>query len=145
MSNFKKYFLIYFITYFIVDFTTGFNWDLKYWLSVGGPLIGLIAYSLSGIFFSYLIYKKNMAGKKLFFIILLYGFILEILVFKNPLFSVNFLNGIIMLIAIYSLIVYFPKWMVDKSLKKNWKIALFLIALWIFIAISALINNPHKI
>lgn len=145
MPNHKKYFIIYFFTYFIVDFTTGFNWDFKYWLSVGGPLIGLIVYSLSGLLFSYLIYNKNLSEKKLFFVILIYGFILEIFMFKNPLFLINFFNGMIMLIAIYSLIIYLPKWIVDKSFKSNWKKAVILLALWLFIAISALLNNPHKI
>lgn len=146
MSKFIKYLLLYIIIYFIVDFTTGFNSDFNYWISMNGPLLGIIIYSLSGLFFSYLIYKRNFEGKKLFLIAMVYALFFEIVVFKNPLLALeNLFQGLPMLVIVYSLVVFLPKWIVDKSLKKNLKVALVLIIFWLLIAVVAFINNPHKV
>ncbi len=147
MSKFLKYFLLYILAYFIVDFTTGFNSDFQYWLSVNGPILGMIVYSLSGLFFSWLIYKKNISEKKLFFTVLVYGIILEALIFRNPLLLTfpSVFGGILMAAIIYSLIIFLPKWIIDKSLRKNFKKILLLVLPWLAVAILAYFNNPHKI
>ena len=147
MSRSIKYILLYIPIYFIVDFATGFSWDFQYWLSVNGPILGLVVYSLSGLFFSWLIYKKNISEKKLFLIVLIYGAVLEIFIFHNS-FLLTFpamLGGFVMMAAVYSLIVFTPKWIVEKSLRENLKIFLLLFILWLAIAILAYFNNPHKI
>jgi len=140
-----KYVFLYILVYFIVDFGTGFNWDFKYWISVGGPILGAIVYSLSGLFFGYLIFRKNIKEKWLFIIATIYGLALEFLFFKNHfLVFPNVFLGIPIVAAIYSLIVFAPKWIVEKSVRKNIKKSMPLLIIWVFFAISAYFFNPHQ-
>jgi len=147
MKNFLKYFLLYILIYFIVDFTTGFNSDIRYWISVNGPILGLIVYTLSGLLFYYIIYKKELKERTIFLVALAYGLLLEILFFKNPLVTTfpALIGGIPLTADIYGLIVLLPKWIVNKELKKHKILAIVMIAIWLFLAILAFFNNPHKI
>lgn len=145
MVKILKYLLLYILIYFIIDFSTGFNWDFKYWTSIGGPILGAIIYPLSGLFFAYLIFRKNIKEKWLFIIAVVYGLLLEIIIFKNPLLAFpNILLGLPIAAAVYSLIVFLPKWIVERSVRKNLKKLIPLLLVWIFMAVLSFFINPHK-
>ncbi len=143
MPEFIKYLILYIIIYFIVDFTTGFNWDFNYWLSVNGHVMGAFVYTLSGLFFAYLIYRVKVRSITLFIVAMLYALLMEVIIFHNPLFGMNLLNAVIMMVGIYSLIVFAPKWITNRVLKKNILPFLVLLLFWLFLAAVALVNNPH--
>lgn len=146
MGKYTKYILIYILVYFIVDFGTGFNWDVNYWLSVNGPLLGAFLYSLSGLFFAFLIFRKNIAGKTLLVIASLYGVVLEIFVFKNPLMSFPAIFLAVPLAMIfYSLIVFTPKWIVEKSVGRNLKKLIPMLIIWSAVALLSFFNNSHTV
>lgn len=144
MQKLLKYVLLYIITYFIVDFTTGFNWSVKYWLSLNGPLVMLILYPITGLLFYYLIYKKKLKEWKIFLATMAYAIFIEVLVLKNPLLTTfpAVIGGIVLAADFYGLIVFLPKWMVDKTASKHKKLLTVMIAIWAFIAIVSMFTKP---
>jgi hypothetical protein len=146
MQKLSRFLPLYIIVYFIVDFTTGFNWDFNYWISVGGPVLGAVFYSLTGLLFYYLIYKKKITERTLLLVTAIYGLVLETAVFRNSI-VLNFPNtilGVPIVIAVYALIVFSAKWAAEKSLRKNIRKLMPLLAVWIVFAIIAFFMNPHK-
>ena len=138
-----KYLLLYILVYFVVDFTTGFRWSFQYWLSLNGPLVMAIQYSLSGLIFAYLIYKRNIRERWLFLITAAYGFLIEVVIIKNPMFTSGPQLAILatfLTLVFYPMIVFIPKWIVNKEIKRNLKKVISMTAVWFLIAIVTYLN-----
>ena len=94
----------------------------------------------------HLVYKIKIRERTLLLVATIYGLVLEIAVFRNPpvIAFPNTIGGVPLTIAIYSLIVFSAKWAADKSLRKNIRKLIPLLAVWIILAILAFFINPHK-
>ena len=146
MNHKLKFMLTFIFTYWLVDFTTGFNSDFGYWVFIGGPIMGAILYTISGLIFYYLIYTKKFSEKKLFYVIIGYALIIEIILKNELILNPALLaGGLVMLVGIYSLIAFVPKWIIDGTLKENWKKALPLVLFWLLLATIAYFINPHDV
>ncbi|MFH1211003.1 MAG: hypothetical protein V1645_03730 [archaeon] len=142
-----KYLILYIATYFIIDFATGFNWDVQYWLSVNGPLMMAILYPLSGLIFYYIIYKRKWEDWKIFTAMMAYAMFIEAFVLRNP-FVITFpalMAGIPLAADLYGLIVFLPKWITDKEVRKHKLLLAIMTIIFIILAIIAYFNNPHAV
>lgn len=139
------YYLIYgIICWVIVDFTTVFNPNLQRWISYW-PTIWLF-YILFPLMFSLLIYKVKINDKQLFLCIIIEIIISEVILFQNQLlftFPIMLL-AIPLSLCIYTLITFLPKWIVEKKLKENQRMVIFLIVIWILISIITFITNIQQ-
>ena len=139
------YYLIYgIICWVIVDFTTVFNPNLQRWISYW-PTIWLF-YILFPLMFSFLIYKVKINDKQLFLCIIIEIIISEVILFQNQLlftFPIMLL-AIPLSLCIYTLITFLPKWIVEKKLKENQRMVIFLIVVWILISIITFITNIQQ-
>jgi hypothetical protein len=139
------YYLIYgIICWVIVDFTTVFNPNLQKWISYW-PTIWLF-YILFPLIFSFLIYKVKINDKQLFLCIIIEIIISEVILFQNQLlftFPIMLL-AIPLSLCIYTLITFLPKWIVEKKLKENQRMVIFLIVVWILISIITFITNIQR-
>ena len=139
------YYLIYgIICWVIVDFTTVFNPNLQKWISYW-PTIWLF-YILFPLMFSLLIYKVKINDKQLFLCIIIEIIISEVILFQNQLlftFPIMLL-AIPLSLCIYTLITFLPKWIVEKKLKENQRMVIFLIVVWILISIITFITNIQR-
>ena len=139
------YYLIYgIICWVIVDFTTVFNPNLQKWISYW-PTIWLF-YILFPLMFSLLIYKVKINDKQLFLCIIIEIIISEVILFQNQLlftFPIMLL-AIPISLCIYTLITFLPKWIVEKKLKENQRMVIFLIVIWILISIITFITNIQQ-
>jgi len=121
MDDYKKYLLLSILTWVIVDYTTAFNPDIQRWIDHMPLIWGFyIGYPL---IFAHLIYQKKWGGRRLFSAMLIGAFTVEI-IFTNNSLLYTFPLMIVMIpiaIAIYTVVTYLPKWIVEGSLKQNWK------------------------
>ena len=75
------------------------------------------------LIFAHLIYRKKWGGRRLLSAMLIGAFTVEI-IFTNNSLLYTFPLMIVMIpiaIAIYTVVTYLPKWIVEGSLKQNWK------------------------
>ena len=143
MKKILKYFLLGILFWIIVDFTTteAIRNPVKYYSTYMPAL--LIFYIGYPLVFSFLIYKFNFIGKKLFIAALIGAFVVEVIFTHNPL-LITFplmLIGIPAAVSIYSLITFAPKWIVNRELKKNkWKLIIMVIV-YLFISLASLFGS----
>jgi hypothetical protein len=143
MKKLLKYFLLGILFWVVVDFTTTGairNPSLYYSTYMPALLIFYIGYPLV---FSFLIYRFNFIGKKLFLATLIGAFIVEVIFTHNPL-LITFplmLIGIPAAVSIYSFITFVPKWIVDEDIKDNkWKLTI-MTAVYILISLASLFGS----
>ena len=121
MDDYKKYQLLGILIWVIVDFTTAFNPDVQRWIDHMPLIWGFyIGYPL---IFAHLIYRRQWSGRKLFIAMLTGAFTVEIIFSNNtPLYTFPLMLVMIPIaIAIYTVVTYLPKWIVEGSLHQNWK------------------------
>jgi hypothetical protein len=139
MNKLLKYFIVGLIFWLVVDFTTTQAIRNPYsYYSTYMPTL-LIFYIGYPLIFSFLIYKFNFIGKKLFFAILIGAFIVEVVFTRNPL-LITFplmLIGIPAAVSIYSFITYVPKWIIDGEIKNNkWKLII-MVTVYLLISLAS--------
>ena len=141
MDDYKKYLLLGILTWVIVDFTTAFNPDVQRWIDHMPLIWGFyIGYPLV---FAHLIYRKQWDGRKLFYAMLIGAFTVEI-IFSNNSLLYTFPLMLIMnpiAVAIYTIVTYLPKWIVEGSLKQNRKTIIIIVITYLIVAILNYANN----
>jgi hypothetical protein len=141
MSKFLKYFIMGVMFWLLVDWTTAFQPDLQRWLTYW-PEIWMF-YLGFPLIFAFLIYKRMWSNRKIFVATLFEVFIVEIvfthnaLLYTFPIMVLALPVGIIL----YSLLVFVPKWIVDKELRRNrWKLTL-MVVVWVFVSLATYVGN----
>jgi hypothetical protein len=136
-----KYFLLSIVFWVAVDYTTVFNPDFGRWMA-HMPLIWVF-YLGCPLIFSWLIYKRNWQGRKLFIAVLVCMVACELILFNNSLLY-TFPIMLIMIpiaICIYSFITYLPMWITDGSLRNHKGWTIFLTMIWLIVALLNYANN----
>jgi hypothetical protein len=141
--NLIKYLILFAVTYFIIDFITAFNWDAISWLSAYIKIL-FLPIILPGLFFYYVIYQRQWEDWKIFTAMMVYALFIEAVVLKNPLIFTfpSMLWGIPLAADFYGLIVFLPKWIVDKQVKKHKILIAVMTAIFVLIAILSYLNKP---
>lgn len=106
------------------------------------PLIWVF-YLGSPLLFSYLIYHKKWNDRQLFLPAVLFMLVMEIGFFQNALLY-TFPVLLIMVpvaIGIYSLIIYVPRWIVDKKLYDHKVSVIAMLIIWAVIAVLSFITR----
>jgi hypothetical protein len=141
MSKFLKYFIMGVMFWLLVDWTTAFQPDLQRWLTYW-PQIWVFYLGFPFIF-AFLIYKRMWSSRRIFIATLFEVFIVEIvfthnaLLYTFPIMVLALPVGIIL----YSLLVFVPKWIVDKELRRNkWKLTL-MVVVWVFVSLATYVSN----
>jgi len=141
MDDYKKYLLLSILTWVIVDFTTAFNPNIQRWIDHMPLIWGFyIGYPL---IFTHLIYRKQWEGRKLFYAMLIGTFTVEI-IFSNNSLLYTFPLMLIMnpiAVAIYTIVTYLPKWIIEGSLKQNRKAFTIIGITYLTVAILNYVSN----
>ncbi len=137
-----KYLVLFAVVYFIVDFITAFNWNVISWLSAYIRILFLPILG-PGLLFYYLIYKRKWVDWKIFTAMMIYAMFIEAFMLRNPnvITFPSLIWGIPLAADFYGLIVFLPKWIVDKQVKKNKILIGVMIAIFVLIAILSYFNN----
>jgi len=134
-DGFRKYLLAGVVTWVVVDYTTAFNPDVQRWLEhmpliwafyVGYPLI-----------FAHLIYNRGWGDRSMFLAMIAGCFFVEIVCSNNSLLYTYpiMLVMVPVALAIYGVVTFIPKWVVDGELKARWRTAALLLAVYIVVAV----------
>lgn len=142
MKKWWLYFVIGVILWFLVDFSTtpAIKNPLQYYSNYM-PVI-LVFYLGYPALFSFLIYKTKLNNLWFFIASIIAMLIIEVVFTKNSLLW----TYPIMLIAIpagigvYSLLTFFPKWIVEKDIKSHKWIMFILILIWLFLCIASVLG-----
>ena len=141
MDDFGKYTLTGIAAWVIVDFTTAFNPDVQRWIShmptiwafyIGYPLL-----------FAYLIYRRRWSDGRIIAAMLVSAFIIEVVLSGNALLY-TFPMMLVMnpvAAAIYGVVTFIPKWLVEGEIRKRAKVTAILVAVWIVVSILNLATN----
>ena len=140
-DGFRKYLLAGVVTWVVVDFTTAFNPDVQRWLEhmpliwafyVGYPLI-----------FAHLIYNRRWSDRSIFLAMIAGGFFVEIVCSNNSLLYTYpiMLAMIPVALAIYGVVTFIPKWLVEGELKARWRTTAFLLAVYFIVAVLNYFNK----
>jgi len=123
------YITLSFFLWLVVEYVTVWHSKLNEWLSLM-PYV-LIQYLVIILFFYYLIFRKNLAEKRVFIIMLMVMYVFELL-WKNFLLynPVWIIPGSLLLISIWGFSTFIPLWIVNKSIKRH-KIQVIYCLLWI--------------
>jgi hypothetical protein len=130
-----EYFLLAVLFWVVVDFTTAFNPNLRDWVH-HMPLIWLF-YTTYPALFAFLIFKRQWSGARLFAAMILMAFLVEVVISKNTLLT-TFPVLVIMIpvaLAIYALITYVPKWIVEGKVRENKVVTITVAAVWLIVAV----------
>ena len=143
MDDFSKYALTGMIAWVIVDFTTAFNPDVQRWIR-HMPLIWAfyIGYPL---LFAYLIYRRRWSDRRIACALLVSAFVIEVILTDNALLY-TFPMMLVMnpiAAAIYSVVTFIPKWLVEGEIRERKKTVLLLVAVWIVISILNYATNVN--
>jgi len=143
MDDFSKYALTGMIAWVVVDFTTAFNPDVQRWIR-HMPLIWAfyIGYPL---LFAYLIYRRRWSDRKIAYAMLVSAFVIEVVLSDNALLF-TFPMMLVMnpiAAAIYGVVTFIPKWLVEGEIRERKKTALLLIAVWIAVSIMNYATNVN--
>lgn len=136
-----KYIVLGFIFWFIVDWGTAGGFYQKYYKNIL-PL-AIIIYSFFPLVFSFVIFRFNLRGKKLFLLTFFTALFSEIILFKNFMlleFPKLFLF-IPAALAIYSYIVFTPLWIIENRFKENKNKIIFFTILFILISILSIFTQ----
>ncbi len=142
-NNFWKYFLVAVIFWVVVDFTTteGIK-NPSHYYSIFMPAL-LLFYIGYPLLFAFLIYKRKWADKKIFYPMLAFTFILEIIIFHNPL-MYTFPVMLVMIpvaVCIYSFVTYVPKWIVERKMAEHKKLIILLALVWFIVSLLNFIGR----
>jgi hypothetical protein len=114
-----KYVILGFLLWVIIDLGTAGGFRLSYF-TAHGPLL-LVFYLGYPLVFSYLIFRRQWSGWRLFFATIFAILLIEGVFTGNP-FVISFpllLVGIPLAICIYSPLTYFPLWIVNREMHKH--------------------------
>lgn len=141
MNQFTKYFIIGFIFWFMVDWGTAGGFYLKYYKDIWR--LAIVIYAFFPLLFSFLIFKLNLRGKRLFLLTSFIAIFSEIVLFKNfaLLTFPKFFLFIPAALAIYSYIVFTPLWIVEGELKSNKNRVIFLSVIFLLISILSIFTQ----
>ena len=134
MDDFSKYALTGMIAWVIVDFTTAFNPDVQRWIR-HMPLIWAF-YICYPLLFAYLIYKRKWSDGKIASAMLVSAFIIEVVLSDNALlytFPIMLVMNPVAA-AIYGVVTFIPKWLVEGEIRKRTKTTVLLMAVWVVVS-----------
>ncbi len=142
-AAFWQYFFIAVAVMVIVDFTTTFFPDYARWFGYM-PAIFVFYLGLPLVFAIFAI-RMKFDDWKLLGVAVASGLVLELTLFHNMMlitFPVMVI-AIPALVAIYSVIAFLPKWIVEEKLKENRGKAAVLIIAWLTVAGITFMNNTR--
>jgi len=129
IQNFKPskgfiYVIISFALWLIAEYLTVWNSRFEEWMSL--MPFAAIQYLFIILIFYFFIFQKKWSEKKVFLLMLGVMFLFEFL-WQNFLLLnvVTFVPVSILLISIWGFLTFIPFWLVDKSLQKHKKMAIF--------------------
>jgi len=135
MDDLWRYVFTGITAWVVVDFTTTFNPDVQRWIShmptiwafyIGYPLL-----------FAYLIYSRRWSDRRVTATILVSAFVIEVVLSANALlytFPIMLIMNPVAA-AIYSVVTFIPKWLVEGEIRERWKMTSLLVAVWIVVSI----------
>lgn len=143
MDDFSKYVLTGTIAWVVVDFTTAFNPDVQRWIE-HMPLIWAfyIGYPL---LFAFLIYRRRWTDRRVASAMLVSAFVIEVVLSDNALlytFPIMLVMNPIAA-AIYSVVTFIPKWLVEGEIRKRAKTTFLLVSVWIVVSILNYVTNVN--
>jgi hypothetical protein len=143
MDDFSKYVFTGTIAWVVVDFTTAFNPDVQRWIR-HMPLIWAfyIGYPL---LFAYLIYKRRWSDRKITYAMLVSAFVIEVVLSDNALlytFPIMLVMNPVA-VAIYGVVTFIPKWLVEGEIRKRTKTTFLLLAVWVVVSILNYLTNVN--
>jgi hypothetical protein len=130
-----RYFLLAVLFWVVVDYTTAFNPNLRDWVA-HMPLIWLF-YTAYPALFAFLIFNRRWSGGRLFAAMICAASIVELPLCHNTLLTTFpiLLLMIPLAIAIYTLITFVPKWIVEGKLRNNKAVTMIVAVVWFFVAL----------
>ena len=140
-DGFRKYLLAAVATWVVVDYTTAFNPDVQRWLE-HMPLIWVF-YVGYPLVFAHLIYSRGWSDRTILLAMIAGGFFVEIVCSNNSLLYTYpiMLVMIPVALAIYGVVTFIPKWVVDGELRTRWRTAALLLAVYIVVAVLNYFNT----
>jgi hypothetical protein len=143
MDDFSKYVFTGTIAWIVVDFTTAFNPDVQRWFQ-HMPLIWAfyIGYPL---LFAHLIYRRRWSDGKIASAMLVSAFVIEVVLSDNALlytFPIMLVMNPVAA-AIYGVVNFIPKWLVEGEIRKRTKTTVLLLAVWIVVSILNFVTNVN--
>ena len=140
-DGFRRYLLAGVVTWVVVDFTTAFNPDVQRWLD-HMPLIWVF-YVGYPLVFAHLIYNRGWSDRSIFLAMIAGGFFVEIVCSNNSLLYTYpiMLAMIPVALAIYGVVTFIPKWVVEGELKARWRTTAFLLAVYFIVAVLNYFNK----
>lgn len=144
-DGFRKYLLAGVVTWVVVDFTTAFNPDVQRWLD-HMPLIWVF-YVGYPLVFAHLIYNRRWSDRSIFLAMIAGGFFVEIVCSNNSLLYTYpiMLAMIPVALAIYGVVTFIPKWLVEGELKARWRTTAFLLAVYFIVAVLNYFNKASAL
>ena len=132
------YILLGFVFWFIVDWATVKGFHLSYFdVAPIGNIQRLVIFLLYPALFSYAIFNRKWNEKKLLALTIAAAFVIEIIIVKNAILYTfpNFIIFIPVGVFLYSILTFFPLWIVNGQVKENKKRIIFLFAVLLAITI----------
>ena len=144
-DGFRRYLLAGVVTWVVVDYTTAFNPDVQRWLD-HMPLIWVF-YVGYPLVFAHLIYNRRWSDRSIFLAMIAGGFFVEIVCSNNSLLYTYpiMLAMIPVALAIYGVVTFIPKWVVEGELKARWRTAAFLLAVYVIVAVLNYVNKASAL
>ncbi|MCK4437670.1 hypothetical protein KAV47_01245 [Candidatus Bathyarchaeota archaeon] len=144
-DGFRRYLLAGVVTWVVVDFTTAFNPDVQRWLD-HMPLIWVF-YVGYPLVFAHLIYNRRWSDRSIFLAMIAGGFFVEIVCSNNSLLYTYpiMLAMIPVALAIYGVVTFIPKWLVEGELKARWRTTAFLLAVYFIVAVLNYFNKASAL
>ena len=143
-----KYVLLGFLSWFLVDWATAGGCRLSYFkVPFIGHFLRLIIFLGSPLFLAYLIFDRQYNNKELFLAMLVNLVVVEILITRNSLLYTfpGCMVFIPVAVAIYSLVVFLPLWIIKKKVQKNRGMIFFLSLVLIIVLILISLWRGAKI
>jgi hypothetical protein len=143
MGDFSKYVFTGTVAWVVVDFTTAFNPDVQRWIEhmpfiwvfyVGYPLL-----------FAFLIYRRRWSDGRIASAMLVSAFMIEVVLSDNALlytFPIMLVMNPIAA-AIYGVVTFIPKWLVEGEIRKRKRMTFLLVAVWIVVSILNFVTNVN--
>ena len=93
--------------------------------------------------FAFLIYKRRWSDGRITSVMLVSAFVIEVVLSDNALlytFPIMLVMNPVA-VAIYSLVTFVPKWLVEGEIRKRTKTTVLLVAVWIVVSILNFVTN----
>ena len=144
-DGFRRYLLAGVVTWVVVDYTTVFNPDVQRWLDHMPLIWGFyVGYPLA---FAHLIYNRRWSDRSISLAMIAGGFFVEIVCSNNSLLYTYpiMLVMIPVALAIYGVVTFIPKWVVEGELKARWRTTALLLAVYIVVAVLNYFNKASAL